>query len=113
MIDVQEFITEQDVNPFRRWFDDLDAQAAAWVTIAIDRLGEGNTSNAKSLGEGVSELRINRGPGYRIYFGWDSKVLVILLGGGTKRRQQSDIQTALHHWRTYKARKVSGRAKRE
>jgi putative addiction module killer protein len=113
MIHVEEFITNQDVSPFRRWFDDLDNQAAAWVTIAIDRLGEGNTSNAKPLAEGVSELRINRGPGYRIYFGWDSKVFVILLGGGTKRRQQSDIQTALRHWRSYKARKAAGPARRK
>jgi len=112
MIKVEEFLTGEEVNPFRRWFDDLDGQAAAWVTIAIDRLGEGNTSNAKSIGEGVSELRINRGPGYRIYFGWDSKVLVILLGGGSKKRQQSDIATALRHWRSYKVRKAAGRTKR-
>ena len=76
------------------------------------QLGEGNISSAKALGEGVSELRINRGPGYRIYFGWDGKLLVILLGGGTKRRQQSDIQTALRHWRSYKVRKAAGRTKR-
>jgi len=77
-----------------------------------DRLGEGDTSNAKALGEGVSELRINRGPGYRIYFGWDGKLPVILLGGGTKKRQQGDIQTALRHWRTYKARKAAERPRR-
>jgi putative addiction module killer protein len=111
MIQVEEFVTDEDVSPFRRWFDALDNQAAALVTIAIDRLGEGNTSNAKALGEGVSELRINRGPGYRVYFGWDGKVLVILLGGGTKRRQQNDIQNALRHWQNYKARKA-GRGKR-
>src|SRR5882724_1127839 len=101
MIQVEEFVTDQDVSPFRRWFDTLDLQAAALVTIAIDRLGEG-----------VSELRIDRGPGYRIYFGWDSKVLVILLGGGTKRRQQSAIQAALRHWRSYKARKAAAKAGR-
>jgi putative addiction module killer protein len=112
MIRIEEFVTDQDVSPFRRWFDALDNQVAAWVTIAIDRLGEGNTSSAKALGEGVSELRIDRGPGYRIYFGWDGKVLVILLGGGTKRRQQSDIANALRHWRSYKARKAAGRTKR-
>jgi putative addiction module killer protein len=112
MIQVEQFVTDEDVSPFSRWFDALDDQAAAWVTIAIDRLGEGNTSNAKALAEGVSELRINRGPGYRIYFGWDGKLLVILLGGGTKRRQQSDIQTALRHWRNYKARKAAGRPRR-
>lgn len=113
MIQIEEFIADDDVSPFRRWFDALDDQAAAWVTIAIDRLGEGNTSNAKAVGEGLSELRINRGPGYRIYFGWDGKLLVILLGGGTKRRQQADIQTALRHWRSYKARKAAGRAGRK
>jgi putative addiction module killer protein len=52
-------------------------------------------------------LRINRGPGYRVYFGWDGKVLVILLGGGTKRRQQNDIDAALRRWRDYKKRKRS------
>jgi putative addiction module killer protein len=113
MIRVEEFITEQEISPFRRWFDGLDHQATAWVTIAIDRLGEGNTSNVKALGEGVSELRIDRGPGYRIYFGWDGKVLVILLGGGTKKRQQNDIEAALRHWRSYKARKAAERAKRK
>ncbi len=109
MIQVEEFIAEEDISPFRRWFDALDHQAAAWVAIAIDRLGEGNTSNAKAIGEGVSELRIDRGPGYRIYFGWDGKQLVILLGGGTKKRQQNDIQSALRHWRSYKTRKAAGR----
>jgi putative addiction module killer protein len=53
------------------------------VTVAIERLAEGNTSNVKPIGEGAAELRINRGPGYRVYFGWDGKVLVILLGGAT------------------------------
>ena len=112
MIQVEEFVTDEDVSPFRRWFDDLDDQAAAWVTIAIDRLGEGNTSTAKSLGEGISELRINRGPGYRVYFGWDGKLLFILLGGCTKKRQQNDIRSALRHWRAYKARKAAGRTRR-
>ena len=108
MIRIEEYVSEGK-NPFRRWFDGLDAQAAASVTIAIERLAEGNVSNVKSIGEGAAELKINRGPGYRIYFGWDGKVLVILLGGGTKRGQQSDIDAALRRWRDYKKRKRAQR----
>jgi putative addiction module killer protein len=106
MIRVEEYISE-DSSPFRRWFDDLDVQAASSVTVAIERLAEGNPSNVKPNGEGAAELKINRGPGYRVYFGWDGKVLVILLGGGTKRRQQNDIEAALRRWRDYKKRKRS------
>lgn len=105
MIRIEEYVAEDDGSPFRKWFDGLDSQAAALVTMRLVRLGNGNTSNVKPIGEGAAELRIDRGPGYRVYFGWDGTTLVILLGGGTKRRQQDDIQNALNHWRDYKARK--------
>src|ERR1700736_1691245 len=105
MIRIEEFLTKEAVSPFRRWFDALDHQAAAWVAIAVDRLGEGNTSNAKALGEGVSELRINRGPGYRIYFGWDGKVLVILLGGGSRTTYRPRYATGAA---TRRARRPNG-----
>jgi putative addiction module killer protein len=108
MIRIEEYVSEGR-SPFRDWFDRLDVQAAASVTVAIERLGDGNTSNVKPIGEGAAELKINRGPGYRVYFGWDGRVLVILLGGGTKRRQQNDIDAALRRWRDYKRRKSSGR----
>jgi len=108
VIRIEEYVSDTGDSPFKRWFDDLDPQAAAMVTVAIGRLADGNTSNVKPVGEGAAELRIDRGPGYRVYFGWDGKVLVILLGGGTKRRQQNDIEAALRRWRDYKARK-SGR----
>jgi putative addiction module killer protein len=81
MIEVKEYLTAEGASPFGRWFDDLDPQAAAMVTVAIGRLTEGNTSSVKPIGEGAAELRIDRGPGYRIYFGWHGKTLVILLGG--------------------------------
>ena len=65
----------------------------------------GNLSNAKGVGGGVLEYRIDFGPGYRIYFGRDGDALIILLGGGTKVRQQRDIETAVALWREYKRRK--------
>lgn len=109
MIRVQEYLTAESRSPFGRWFDRLDGGAAAMVTMAIGRLAAGNRSNVKSIGEGAAEIRIDRGPGYLVYFGWDGDTLVILLGGGTKRRQDSDIAAALGHWRDYKARKPAGR----
>ena len=63
---------------------------------------QGNLSNAKTVGEGVLEYRIDFGPGYRVYFGRDGEALVILLMGGTKKRQQRDINTAQACWRDYK-----------
>jgi len=68
----------------------------------------GNTSNVKGVGGGLSELRIDFGPGYRVYFGWDGKTVVILLGGGTKKRQQSDIESARMRWLDYRVRKRQG-----
>lgn len=111
MVQVEEYLTEENKSPFRRWFDRLDSGAAAIVTVAIGRLADGNRSSVKAIGEGAAELRIDRGPGYRVYFGWDGGALVVLLGGGTKRRQQSDIATALGHWRDFKARKAPNRRK--
>lgn len=68
-------------------------------------MGRGIVSNAKSVGAGVSEYRIDSGPGYRIYFGRDGETLIVLLGGGTKRRQQGDIETARRLWRDYRRRR--------
>ena len=75
------------------------------MTVALARLEQGNTSNAKSVGEGVLEYRINWGPGYRVYFGRDGETLVILLTGGTKQRQQRDIERAKELWADYKRRR--------
>jgi putative addiction module killer protein len=107
MIRIVECLTAAGRNPYREWFDSLDPQAAGLVTVAVERLADGNVSRVKSLGEGAAEVRIDRGPGYRIYFGWDGKTLVVLLGGGTKRRQQRDIAEALALWRAYKASKTA------
>jgi putative addiction module killer protein len=83
----------------------LEAVARAKVTRAIVRLEQGNFSNVKSVGEGVFEYRLDFGPGYRVYFGQDGPALVILLTGGTKKRQQRDIDAAHACWQDYKQSK--------
>jgi putative addiction module killer protein len=75
------------------------------VTTALTRLAQGNFSNVKGVGFGVFECRVDFGPGYRAYFGKEGERLVILLGGGTKKRQQSDIEAAVTRWQEYKRRK--------
>ena len=105
MVQVTEYVDAQGRRPFGRWFDRLDSQAATRITAALDRIGRGILSNVKGVGAGVLEYRIDSDPGYRIYFGRDGETLVVLLGGGTKRRQQRDIDTAKRHWRDYRRRR--------
>ena len=89
-------ITIRQTEAYATWFDGLrDRQAKARIRIRLDRLAMGNFGDAKPVGEGVSELRINYGPGYRIYCKQRGTELVILLAGGDKRTQSRDIKTAL------------------
>lgn len=97
-----EFLDATGRSPFGRWFGRLTARAAARVTTAVYRLEQGNRSNVKSVGRGVQELRIDFGPGYRVYFGQHGETLIILLGGGSKKGQQQDIARAHRHWAEYK-----------
>ena len=105
MIVIEPYIDRNGNIPFARWFDSLDDNTAARITKFLDRLENGNLSNIKSVGAGVMELRIDFGPGFRIYLGKDGETLVVLLGGGTKKRQQVDIATAQECWADYKRRK--------
>jgi putative addiction module killer protein len=102
---VLEYLDSGGRSPFRRWFDGLDPRAAAKIAIAVTRLGQGNLSNVKGVGGGLLEYRIDTGPGYRIYLGRDGEAIIILLGGGTKQRQQRDITAAQERWVDYKQRK--------
>lgn len=99
------YLTEDGKSPFEDWFVDLDAMAKAKVTVALARLEQGNSSSLKGVGEGVLECRIDFGPGYRVYLGRDGETLVILLTGGTKKRQQRDIDAAHAMWTNYRRRK--------
>ncbi len=109
MIEVREYLATDGASPYRRWFDRLNAQAAAKVTIAVTRMSLGHLSNLKPVGGGVLEYRIDFGPGYRVYLGRDGDRLVILLGGGTKKRQQADVAAAQELWADYKRRKAQER----
>ncbi|MBV8750664.1 MAG: type II toxin-antitoxin system RelE/ParE family toxin [Candidatus Eremiobacteraeota bacterium] len=107
---VVEYVRENGSVPFAVWFDGLSAQAAAKVAVARARIEMGNTSAIKWLGT-IGEYRIDWGPGYRVYLAKDGDRLVILLGGGTKQRQQADIERAKMLWAEYKARRAAARAK--
>ena len=113
MVDIREYNDRGGHNPFREWYDRLNAEAARKVTTTLYRVGLGNFSNAKSVGSGVYEFKINFGPGYRVYFGREGEQIVILLGGGTKQRQQNDIKLALERWEDYKLRKKQHKEKKE
>lgn len=104
----REYLDAQGKSPFAVWFGGLDAPAAAKVSTAIIRLEGGNTSNLKPVGEGVSELVVDWGPGYRVYAGQDGAELVILLGGSSKKRQQKAIDDAKARWADYRQRKKKG-----
>ncbi len=91
-----DMIEIRQTDTFVKWFDDLrDRQARARIDVRIRRLSLGNPGDVKPVGEGVSELRIDYGPGYRVYFVQRGQELVILLAGGVKRTQTVDIQNAV------------------
>jgi putative addiction module killer protein len=103
--ELRTYADEQGRVPFETWILELDRQAQAKVTIALSRLERGNMSNVEAVGEGVSELKLNWGPGYRVYFGQDGRTNIILLCGGTKKRQGRDIAAAKVQWANYKLRR--------
>jgi len=106
VVELLEYVNAAGVSPFAKWREKLDATTRARVTVAVLRLEAGNFSAAKGVGAGIFELRLDFGPGYRVYFGKDGEQLVILLGGGTKKRQQGDIEAARARWQEYKRAKA-------
>jgi putative addiction module killer protein len=108
-IAIRSFVEASGRVPFQIWLDALDRRTQTKIAVALYRLAQGNRAHVKGVGGGVAELKIDFGPGYRIYFGQDGAMLVILLAGGTKKRQGEDVMTAKARWSEYKARKTSGR----
>lgn len=109
MLRVVQYVTLGGQNPFDRWFRRQSAQVRARIQARIDRIEFGNFGDHRRVGEGVSELRLDFGPGYRVYYGRDRDVLVILLGGGTKARQPADIRNAQALWKQYTQEKRNAR----
>lgn len=105
MIRVEEYTLKDGSSPYAQWFDGLDVQSAAKVTTYLTRIEEGNTSSLKPIKGAFQEVVIDWGPGYRVYVGKDGEKLIILFGGGTKRRQQKNINAATELWKEYKKRK--------
>ena len=102
-IDVYE--TAAGDRPFEKWFERVDRHAQSRIRVALAKLSEGNTGSLKSVGNGVHEIKITFGPGYRIYLGREGDQIVILLNGGTKKRQSADIAKAKKLWIDYLAEK--------
>lgn len=105
LIRIEEYITKEGDSPFADWFSCLDSHAAAKVNTCLTGISHGNTSSLKPIKGAFQEVVIDWGPGYRVYVGKDGDRLIILFGGGTKKRQQKDITEAEILWEEYKARK--------
>lgn len=105
MAEVTQYETEDGKVPFNSWFLSLGTKAALKVRTAIAQMEAGSLGDHKSVGGGVWERRINFEKGYRVYFAKDGKELIILICGGTKTRQQSEINKAKKYWKEYKKRK--------
>ena len=101
---LEEYVREDGGNPYQKWFNGLDAQAAAKVTVAKARLELGNTSNLEWF-RGIGEYKIDWGPGFRVYLAKEGDALIILFGGSTKKDQQKAIDQAVALHDEYKARK--------
>jgi putative addiction module killer protein len=97
---IVHYITDNDGDPFADWMEEINGKIFDVVNIRLKRVADGNFGDAHGVGDGVSELVIDFGPGYRVYFGQDGHT-VVLLTGGTKRTQTKDIARAKVLWKEY------------
>ncbi len=105
VFEIAEYQTEDGRRPFSEWIRHLgDSSAVARIDARIARLTSGLFGDCKPVGQGVWELRINWGPGYRVYYAQAGRRLLLLLCGGDKRRQQADIHRAIEYWQDWQAR---------
>ena len=103
--ELEEYTTEEGRAPFSDWLREMrDREARVRVRVRLDRLTLGNFGDSKALGAGLHELRIDHGPGYRVYFGRVGDRIVLLLCGGSKKSQSQDLELAHGYWQDYKRR---------
>ena len=111
IIEFTEYLDANGKSPFAKWFDALDAVAAAKVRVYMTRVELGNYSNVEPIGEGLSEIKIDFGPGYRVYFRNEKDVLLLLLGASSKKGQQKAIIAAKAAWKIFQQSKKLGSTK--
>jgi putative addiction module killer protein len=105
VVTIRHYVTSTGEDIFDLWLTNLgDARTQAKIAVRINRLASGNFGDCKSLRQGLFELRVDWGPGYRVYYAIIGTACVLLLGGGDKRRQSSDIAKALQYLQDYKKR---------
>lgn len=101
--EIQIYVTSEGRSPFSEWLASLrDNKARAKIRVRLDRVSLGNLGDCHGVGEGLQEIRIDYGPGYRVYFGQVGSVIVLLLCGGDKSTQANDIQQAKHYWNEHR-----------
>ena len=104
---IEEYITAEGRVPFSQWLKSLnDRKTRARIRVRLDRLSMGNLGDCRSLGGSLYELRLNYGPGYRVYFGEVGERVILLLAGGTKKSQQRDIVQARNFWTDFRRREL-------
>ena len=102
--EVRRYSTNEGKVPFDEWINSLrDTKAKSRIDLRLERIKLGNLGDFRSVGEGVCELRIDCGPGYRVYFGQIENIIVILLLGGDKSTQNRDISKAIEYWNDYRS----------
>ena len=107
--EIDYYVTKEGKKPFKEWLESLkDIKARARIRVRLDRARLGNLGDNRSVGEGVRELRVDYGPGYRIYFAIEGNRLILLLLGGEKSEQDRDILRAKDYWRDHNGRKQHG-----
>lgn len=106
MKQIEELVLPSGESPYGDWIERLDSRARARIEVYVDRVASGGAKrNIRLLGDGVFEIKIDAGPGYRVYFGELGGVLILLLLGGDKGSQDRDIAQAKMYWRTYVSRR--------